>query len=288
MSQSPPPPELPTFASPYSWPDVDAAVSTTGGAILAQFVPEQQRRALNDQIDAYLQTRYQPAGPETGSDGYDDFLGHQTVRLHGLVAKFPLTADLIGHPELVSWATRHLSPGGEAVTLNAGELIQIEPGEARQQAHRDSDSWPVAQVGEHPIVVNAIVALDAFTTTNGATYIAPHSWEWDQSRRARPDDYTRAVMGAGDALLFRGDVIHRGGENLSPDPRRALSISYCAGWLRPVENSFLNVPIAAVASLPTELQAVLGYRTHDSTHDGGGLLGLYENGDPGNALPTPG
>ena len=60
------------------------------------------------------------------------------------------------------------------VLLNAGELIEIRPGEPRQQAHRDSDSWPIP-LGPDPFIVNAIYALDDFTEENGATWIAPDS-----------------------------------------------------------------------------------------------------------------
>jgi len=93
-------------------------------------------------------------------------------------------------------------------------------------------------------------------------------------------------MAAGDAVLFRGDIIHGGGENRSDARRRALSISYCAGWLRPVENSFLTVPRDVAAAASPAIQALLGYKAHNATYKSGGLVGLYENGDPALALNT--
>lgn len=86
-------------------------------------------------------------------------------------------------------------------------------------------------------------------------------------------------MSPGDAVLFRGDLIHGGGENESDAPRRVVSISYCAGWLRPVENSFLNLSRATVSMLKPKLQALLGYAPDDGTHNQGGMIGLFENGD---------
>lgn len=259
---------------------------------MAQFLPQKQLRELNDQFDHFITSHQLGRTHESGSDGYDSFLGHKTIRLHGLIEKAPGAADLIGDPELIAWATRCIAPerapGSGAVMLNAAELIQIEPGESRQPAHRDTDSWPEAPDGHHPLAVNAIAALDPFTITNGATYVAPGSWQWDRQRRATPEEYARAVMDAGDAILFRGDLIHRGGENRSENPRRAISISYSAGWLRPVENSFLNLRSSTIAGLEPELQALIGFRAHDATDLGGGLLGLYENGDPANALPSDG
>ena len=170
-----------------------------------------------------------------------------------------------------------------SVLLNAGELIQIQPGEPAQFPHRDSDSWPVP-IGAEPIIVNAIVALDDCTLENGATYVATGSWQWDAKRQPRPEEYARAVMQRGDAVLFRGDLIHGGGENQSEDRRRALSISYCAGWLRPVENSFLNLSRETVRQQPEALAGLLGYAAHDGTQNRGGMVGLFENGDPARVL----
>ena len=124
-------------------------------------------------------------------------------------------------------------------------------------------------IDEHPIIVNAIVALDPCTLENGATYVAPESWQWEPGRQPQAHEFARGVMEPGDALLFRGDVVHGGGENKSEARRRALSISYCAGWLRPVENSFLNLPRATVARQPEKLRALLGYAAHDGTARGG-------------------
>lgn len=48
----------------------------------------------------------------------------------------------------------------------------------------------------------------------------------------------------------------------------------------PVENSILNIPRDTVKRLPGHLQALLGYAAYDGSRDNGGLVGLYENGDP--------
>lgn len=61
-------------------------------------------------------------------------------------------------------------------------------------------------------------------------------------------------------------------------------MSYVVGWLRPVENSVLNVPPSVASGLPPKVQDLLGYAPHDGTADRGGLLGLYENGDPHQVL----
>lgn len=275
---------LPEFAAPYDWPAIDAAVQSTGGAILKGVLSEEYLTELDQDIDDYLLDNKGSGGPASGSGAYDLFLGKQTIRLHGLVEKVASTVELIGDAQIVNWAERMLGGVASSVLLNAGELIQIEPGEPAQFPHRDTDSWPALPIGSEPMLVNAIYALDDFTAENGATHVAPGSWNWDDGRRPTRAEYARAVMKRGDALLFRGDVIHGGGENASPARRRALSISYCAGWLRPVENSFLNVPLATARKLPVKVQQLLGYSPHDATNRNGGLVGLYECGDPQRAI----
>jgi ectoine hydroxylase-related dioxygenase (phytanoyl-CoA dioxygenase family) len=170
--------------------------------------------------------------------------------------------------------------------VNAAELIQIGAGEPAQLLHRDSDSWQAAPRGMKPVVVNAIVALDDFTLENGATHLALGSSNWDPRRAAQRSELSRAVMRRGDAILFRGDLIHGGGANNTHQHRRALSLSYCAGWLRPVENHQLNISIDQARQLSATTQALLGYQAHNATTTRGGMLGLFEGGQPHRALES--
>ena len=47
-----------------------------------------------------------------------------------------------------------------------------------------------------------------------------------------------------------------------------------------MENSFLNIIRETVKRVPCHVQALLGYSAYDGSRDNGGLVGLYENGDP--------
>ncbi|MEO1055322.1 MAG: phytanoyl-CoA dioxygenase family protein [Actinomycetota bacterium] len=278
--------ELSRVAVPHNWSAIHDEVRSAGGVIVEGLLDASVVDELNGDIDRYLVEHSDAGHAETGSELYDRFLGARTIRLHGLLDKIPSTEALLAHPELVAWAEQSMSDLAASVLLSAGEMIEIRSGEPAQLPHRDSDSWPAMPIGETPVVVNAIVALDETTLDNGATYVAPGSWAWPPERRAEPDEFARAVMSPGDALLFRGDVIHGGGENTSDGRRRVISVSYCAGWLRPVENSFLTVPTATAAAASSAMQGLLGYRAHDGIEHGGGMVGLYENGDPGAYLAT--
>jgi ectoine hydroxylase-related dioxygenase (phytanoyl-CoA dioxygenase family) len=273
------------FVAPFDWAAIDAAVLDTGAAIVTDLVAPALIDRLNRDVDQWLDDHSAAGRPASGSELYDSFLGHRTVRLHGLCAKFPSAANLIGHPDIVAWAQRALAPICESVLLNAGELIQIGPGEPAQFLHRDTDSWPHLPAFDSPVLVNAIVALSPFTTANGATNVTLRTHRWDRHTHPGPDDIRHAELAPGDALLFRGDIIHGGGANTTnSEHRRGVSLSYCAGWLRPVENSYLNVPPTVATALPADVQDLLGYAAHDAISSGGGLLGLYENGDPHAAI----
>ena len=91
-------------------------------------------------------------------------------------------------------------------------------------------------------------------------------------------------MEPGDTLLFRGDILHGGGANTTETRRRGLSLSFCAGWLRPVENAILNIGPTEAVKLPPRVAGLLGYASYDGTAHRGGMLGLYENGAPERAL----
>ena len=272
--------------APFNWENIRADITRYGGVIVKGLFSEQEIDQFNGDIDNYLNTGLDDGKPASGSDQYNKFLGQRTVRLQGLIEKVPSVSEWIGKPEFIDWATESMKPISTSVLLNAAELIQIGPGEKNQYLHRDSDSWPTAFLGETPFIVNALIALDEFTLDNGATRLVPGSFAWDKSRRAGDDDFLRAEMTAGDGLLFRGDILHGGGANKTDKPRRALSISYCAGWLRPVENSVFNIPRSTVQDLSVQMQQLLGFRMYDGSAHDGGLLGLYENADPAVLLET--
>ena len=66
-------------------------------------------------------------------------------------------------------------------------------------------------------------------------------------------------MPRGSVLLWDGQMWHGGGANLSGEIRFGLSLNYCRGWIRQQENQYLSLDPALVASLPQDLQKLLGY-----------------------------
>ena len=281
-------PTLPESRAPHDWDKIARTVEDTGGVIVRGLIDPELVARFNAEVDTFLAGDPGAGTPKSGSAFYDQFLGHRTVRLHGLCAKFPSAAEFVGHPEIVAWVDRMLAPVSASHLLNAGELIQIGPGEPAQLLHRDTDSWPNLARGDQMLVLNAIIALSPLTTQTGATVIAPSSQAWEPGRRPTDEETARAVMEPGDVVLFRGDLVHGGGANLTEsEHRRGLSLSYCAGWLRTVENSFLTTPLSVAVGLDPTVQRLLGYEMHDGSAFGAGMLGLYENSDPSVVLSHP-
>lgn len=277
---------IPDFGPPHVWPAIEETVRTEGAAVVRSVVAPELIAALNREIDAWVRDESEWPGPATGSVMYDRFLGRRTLRLHGLPAKIPASHELITHHLILPSVDRLLSGWSNRTLLSAAEVIQIGPGESSQLFHRDTGSWwPELPRTEHPWNVSAMVALTPFTEENGATQVVPGSCRWPLDRRPRGAQIAQAVMEPGDILLFRGDVLHGGGANRATDEaRRGLTLSYCAGWLRPVDNCQLGLAPEKAARMSDELLGLLGYAVHDSTDIKGGVVGTYDYGDPLHAL----
>ena len=195
--------------------------------------------------------------------------------------KAPAFVEILTDERLHAYALGTVGSISPTVILNNGEVIDIGPGESAQPWHRDDDAWIDANAPV-PLMVNTIAALVDITAEMGGTLVAPGSHRWDDPERVPTEAETVACeLSAGSTLFFRGDLLHAGGANTTPDRRRrALSTGICAGWLRPVENSYTNVPVVAAAALPERARDLLGYAFYDASTIGGGYLGYHDMGDP--------
>lgn len=255
---------------------INEALEGDGVVIVENFLSSDLVSALN----AELQPHIDACKPRERKDLYDDFLGTYTVRLHGVAAKAPSFPGVMIDPRVLFVMDQQLKPNCTDYRLSAAELIEIRGGETAQPIHRDDDSWPKAAQSASPLVVNVMIALSDYTAENGATVVVPGSHKWDPERVPESDEITQAVMSPGSVAMFTGQTIHGGGQNISGVPRRGLSVSYCHGWLVPVENSYLGIPLETVRGLPERAQSLLGYDIYDGTSRGSGQINMYEVGSP--------
>jgi len=217
--------------------------------------------------------------------GRNDFEGYRTERVYSLVGRGAVFEALVAHPRILAICDALLEP---SYLLTASQAIEIHPGETPQAFHTDDLFYGIPR--PRPAVsVSTIVAVDAFTTENGATQVVPGSHRWPDARIAallRAVDFTTAPPGArrpvpkgglprrfgarvvdvvmepGAAIVFLGTVLHRGGENRSARPRLALSNQYCQPWARQQENYVLSIPRARARRMPPRVQELLGYSIH--------------------------
>lgn len=271
-------PELTRLPSDCTTDDIVEINERDGGVIVNGWLSLDLLERFNAQVDPLLAAH---TGTKSGSAESDDFLGLQTRRLQGLPVKAPAFVEVMTDDRIVGFAQAVMASISPTIILNNGEVIDIGPGESAQPWHRDDDAWIHANAPA-PLMINTIAALVGITAEMGGTLVAPGSHRWEDPMRLPTEAETvRCEMNAGDTLFFRGDTLHAGGANTTMNQRRrALSTGICAGWLRPVENSYTNTPVAEAAKLPRQAQELLGYALYDASSIGGGYLGYHDMGDP--------
>ncbi|KAF5985081.1 phytanoyl dioxygenase family [Fusarium coicis] len=154
---------------------------------------------------------------------------------------------------------RRLASSPEAGPAVSGgrNNINIQPGEAPQTIHHDDGFITIPR--PHRLFGTAImVALDSYTNTNGATVVVPKSHTWDSSHVPTPEDAQPVIMEKGSVVYFLGTLWHGGGENVSENERRALTVQFCQPWVRPLENQILAVDWEKLNEIPPRLVDMLG------------------------------
>lgn len=259
--------ELARFTADADPTEVVETVARDGGAILTDVLDPDMLERLNRELDPWVS-----ATP----GGRDDFTGRKTCRTGALVARSPVSREVVMHSRILGLANRFLEPYTNKIQLHLTQVIKIQPGQGTQSLHRDRLAWGGYIPAQIEPQFNTIWALTDFTAENGATRVVPGSPSWDPDRRAEAHEKTQAVMDAGSVLLYSGSVIHGGGENRSDAPRLGMNITYTLSWLRTEENQFLSCPPEVAKDLEPELQELLGYTM------GNYALGYYS--EPGRVL----
>ncbi len=207
-----------------------------------------------DQLTAEMQP-YINATPT----GRDEFTGHTTRRTGALAARSAACRDLIVNDLVLGSAKEYLKPFTRKIILHLTQTIDIGPGAAAQEIHRDRYAWGKYLPREIEPQFNTIWALTDFTAENGATQCVPGSQDWDWSQSHTAEQICQAEMTKGSVFLYSGSVLHAGGENRSSAHRLGLNLTYCLGWLRQEENQYLSCPPEIAKNFDPALQDLLGY-----------------------------
>jgi ectoine hydroxylase-related dioxygenase (phytanoyl-CoA dioxygenase family) len=192
-----------------------------------------------------------------GPVGRNPFEGTSTQRAYSLLAKTRAIDALVEHPAVLGLVDAFL----DNALLSAALVVHLHPGEVAQPWHCDGQFYGVPRP-RAPIGVSTVWALDDFTADNGATQLVTRSHLWGERRPERDIESLRAVMPAGSVLVFFDSLYHRAGGNRAAAPRCGLTIQYCQGWARGIENMVLAIPRKVVAGLSPRLQDLVGYSIH--------------------------
>jgi hypothetical protein len=242
-------PSLQHLPADASAETIAAILDSDGALILDDVISPAEVTAVMGELNPYIAAT--PAGR-------DQFTGFATTRTGALVARSPLSRELVMHPAILAACDAYLLRACDRYQLHLTQVIRIRPGQPRQALHRDRLAWGGFLKGVEP-QFNTIWAMTDFTEENGATQVVPGSPNWAEGRRAEPHEIGYAEMKAGSVLLYSGSVIHGGGENRSDHDRVGVNITYCLGWLRQEENQYLSCPPQIARTLDKKLQALLGY-----------------------------
>ncbi|KXL50578.1 hypothetical protein M433DRAFT_158085 [Acidomyces richmondensis BFW] len=190
--------------------------------------------------------------------GRNSFEGLKTNRIYSLLIKSRVFDKFTTLPRVLALNDYFLSPG---YLISAMHTIQINPGEEPQELHHDDGFCHIPRP-RPPLGSAIIVALDDFTTHNGATNLVPQSHLWDSKRRPDRSEIIPAVMEAGSVVYFLATTWHCGGANKTDKPRQSLTVQYCQPYIRQIENMMLAIDPRKIekGEIPKRIVEMLGYQ----------------------------
>src|SRR4051812_41048365 len=190
----------------------------------------------------------------------NSFEGHHTLRIYNLLAYDDLWQRVPVHEHVLPIVERVLDPGCIISSLSS---IDILPGEIAQPIHAD-DQLIALPKPHPPTVCNSMWALTDFTEANGATRLVPGTHLSDHSPEyGSPYDSIAAEMAKGSVLIWHGSLWHGGGANSTDEPRVAIAMNYCAGYIRQQENQQLGLPREKVTTFEPRLRELVGYGVYN-------------------------
>ena len=241
-----------------------AELDANGCVIVEGHINDTRLQQLHTELQPYL---------DNAPLGKTDFAGRTSRRRNGLLTKSEVCRELAIDPLILAVCDGVLGPNCVNYRLHVTMLVELMPGEVRQEIHRDGEIYPVRHPAP-PMTLAAFWAYTDFTEENGATLVAPGSHRWPQERQPEEHELVQAVMPKGSMLLYTSSVWHGNEANQSNAVRTGMGLHYSLGWLRQEENQVLSSPPEVARHFPEQLQRLIGYDF------GGPYLGFVEQGNP--------
>ncbi|NOT53470.1 MAG: hypothetical protein HOP18_02585 [Deltaproteobacteria bacterium] len=195
-----------------------------GYAIVEQVLPATTVTELSQHLDAVWQQQCTETDPTVLRDS-----GEWGV-CRALLAYEMSFAQLVRHPLTMSLLNRTI---GETAILHLINGIIAFPRQASNQLvfHRD---FAKPFTSDQLLSLNTFWLLDDFTSETGATWFVPHSHHLSYTPSdAYLQKYAERILAPrGSVVVFDSRVYHRGAENHSPTPRRALNLQYTRPFIK--------------------------------------------------------
>lgn len=253
--------------------EIVETIKDRGYFILENLMPQEKLDACRAVLDPMFE------GQRTGRNQFEGF---KTQRIYSLPKYGPALWPFFNNEDVLKIIKPLL---WDDCLITAALAANVLPGEQPQAFHTDDSFYPVPRP-RPAYSVGAIWAMDDFTADNGATELIPYSHLWGDDEKpegvletydafqiheaGKADGWgtpenakiIKAEMPKGSVLIFLGNLWHRAGGNVTEGSRLGLFPQYCATWARQQENFFLSIDKETVATMPADMQALLGYQIH--------------------------
>lgn len=155
--------------------------------------------------------------------------------------------------------------GGNYILNSYGGVINLTATPSYvANIHRDIRFF----TGDFPLMLNMLIMLDDFTPENGATYLLEGSHKADR----KPDKehfYAAAVQATGkkgDALFFNSNLWHAAGLNVTPNKRRALTLTFTKPFMKQQLDYSRSVGYEQLAGMSDGIKQIVGYFARTPTN----------------------
>ena len=160
----------------------------------------------------------------------------------------PEIAELVDLP-IISLIVQSLLGWDCKVDNLTASTSRIAPNNHALGPHQDSpfEQNPGCPLppAEYPMVIQTIIAFDAFTESNGPLYVVPYShkkrlrvnlpWAGNTPKGPIPKDAIKVTVPQGSAILAIGHIWHGAASNTTDHPRRGFLVEYVSSVCEPRE-----------------------------------------------------
>jgi ectoine hydroxylase-related dioxygenase (phytanoyl-CoA dioxygenase family) len=224
-----------------------AAVRTDGFTIVEGAFDTPLAERMRGLLAHHAEQQHREADPRRAIDDY---------MVHNLMVLEDDFMQVLANPCIVAALDELLG----ATSLVYAYTSSSMPAGGTNYSHRVHVDCPRVIPG-YPTNVGVIVALDDFTTENGATYFLPGSFE--RTTPPTEDEFfanaVRVYPRRGDIVVFNARTWHLGGMNTTDRDRHALTLNACRSYMRQRFDYPRMIEPEVAAVLSPVLRRLLGF-----------------------------